>query len=587
MLAVKKLSDLYKALLQAESGQGTLRRKHLTALDLLPIDGGDLTMPRTHKMLTFQASELSAQLHSAMAKQHDELQEGLAIKSALAMSVNQESIDAHSGGSGWLLENPIMPCSFYLQGTTCYSQSQDSQLSPDNSPSKQQNIPEGQDQQQNRPIGSSPSCIMIDIKSKPGSSLTQKDFSYLHDNSGTAALDQSSPRVPKKHMQNLTQYAVSDSEPEEEDDEQLAMPTTTTLPFYVTLSRRSGRGQLTQVQSTPEQSVNRSHSFAVRTRRKGPPPPPPKRLSSVNSSSSSTETAKPPVPKVETDNPESDKSIAATLEPTIMGPRANLCHEGKSALSGSFEIFRRRVLSQSETCMHPQAKIDDRVVKSDSEEDEGAKGIGLDSSSSSQNSSGECIPFAEEGNLTIKQRPKAAKVDSTTEAPEKVKSAKVPELPEFKLKESGTVKRRHKLKEKDQPLAMPTDRGESEQQCLSAVNLCISELVITPPYVQPQVQALKAPLSSKPTSPPEPANHTTSHSVRHNVAFAAPTTSVPCSRVAVPPIQMVTSGKSQACVEAGPESMLVQQRLDQTSSSLEKALKTVEKKLTLEDMNDG
>lgn len=76
-------------------------------------------------------------------------------------------------------------------------------------------------------------------------------------------------------------------------------------------------------------------------------------------------------------------------------------------------------------------------------------------------------------------------------------------------------------------------------------------------------------------------------SVVQNVAFAAPTSSVPCSPVAVPPVQMVTSGTFQACVEAGPESMLVQQRLDQTSSSLEKALKAVEKKLTLEDMNDG
>lgn len=33
--------DLHKALLQAESGQGTLRSEHLTALDLLPIDGGE------------------------------------------------------------------------------------------------------------------------------------------------------------------------------------------------------------------------------------------------------------------------------------------------------------------------------------------------------------------------------------------------------------------------------------------------------------------------------------------------------------------------------------------------------------------
>ncbi|XP_053095163.1 caskin-2 isoform X12 [Pangasianodon hypophthalmus] len=609
MLAVKKLSDLHKALLQAESGQGTLRCKHPTALDLLPIDGGDPTMPCTHKMLTFQASELSAQLQSAMATQYADLQEGLAIKNAVARSVSQESIDARSGGSGWSQENPITPCSLSLP-TTCHSQSQDSQLSPDNSTSKQRNIPEGQDQQQKRPIGSSPSYIMMDVKPKPGSSLAQKVFSYLHANSGTATLDHSSPGVPKRHMQNLTRYALSDGEPEEEDDEQLAMPATTALPSYATLSRRPGRGQLIRAQSTPEQSVNRSHSFAVRTRRKGPPPPPPKRLSSVSSSSCGTETAKSPVPpigQVETDNPESVKSIAPTPETAIMGPRAKLCQEGKTALFGSSEISRRRVVSQSENSMCPQAKGDDRVVKSDSEEDEGAKDAGLDSSSSPQNSSGECIPFAEEGNLTIKQRPKAGKVDSTTEAPEKAKSAKVPELPEFKLKESGTVKRRHKLKEKDQPLDMPTGRGESEQQCLNAVNLH-SEVAITPPYVQPLVvqkktSCVKTSLSPKLASPPKTAHHTTNlHqpapavtagqqgvllSVVQNVAFAVPTSSETCSLVAVPPIQKVTSGKSQACVEASPESMLVQQRLDQTSSYLEKALKAVEKKLTLEDMKDG
>ncbi|KAF4092224.1 hypothetical protein AMELA_G00018440 [Ameiurus melas] len=597
MLAVKKLSDLHKALLQAESDQGTLRCKHLSALDLLPIDGGDPTKPPTHKMLTFQASELSAELQSAMSTQSDDLQEGLAIKSAVALSVSQESIDACSGSSGWSQENPIMSCSFSL-ATPCHSQSQDSQL---NSPSKHRNIPEGQDHQQKTPTGFCPSCIMMDVKPKPGSSLAQKAFSYLNANSGTATLDHSLPRVPKKHTQNLTRYALSDGEAEEEDDEQLAMPATTALPSYATMSRKPKRGHLIRAQSTPEQSVNRSHSFAVRTRRKGPPPPPPKRLSSVSSSSSSTETAKspaPPIGQVETDNPESVKSIAAILETTIMGPRANLCREGKTTLSGSSEISRRRVLSQSETSMHPQAKRDDRVVKSDSEEDEGAKDKGLDSSSSPQNSSGECIPFAEEGNLTIKQRPKASKVDSTTEAPEKETSAKVPELPEFKLKESGTVKRRYKLKEKDEPLAMPTSRVESGQQCLSAINLCISEIAITPPYVQPLIaQALKTPLSPKPARTPKPA-HLTRNLNLHAPAVTAGqqgvmlnvvqnVASMPCSPVAVPPVQMVTSGTFQACAEAGPESMLVQQRLDQTSSSLEKALKAVEKKLTLEDMNDG
>ncbi|KAG7335163.1 hypothetical protein KOW79_001759 [Hemibagrus wyckioides] len=535
MLAVKKLSDLHKALLQAESGQGTLRCEHLTALDLLPIDGGEPTMPPTHKMLTFQACELSAELQSAMEIQYD-LQEGMTIRSTVTMSASQESIDGHSGGSQ---ETPIM--TYSSLATTCHSQFQDSQLSLDNSTSKQRNIPEGQDQQPDRPSDSTPSNIRIDVKTKPGSSLAQKVFSYLHANSGPATLIHSSPRVPKSHMQNLTCYALSDGEPEEENNEKLVMPTTIGLPSYATLSHRPGHGQFIRAQITQGQSVSHSHSFAVRTRHKGPPPPPPKKQCSVSSSSSSTETEKSPVPpvdQVETDSSESVITVD-TLETILTGPRANHSQEGKTAFSGY--ISRKRVVRQNKTSMCVQAKSYGRAVKSDSEEDECSKDAGLDSSSSLQNSSGECIPFAEEGNLTIKQQPKAGKIDCTTEAPWKAKSAKVPELPVFELKESGTVKRRNKLKEKDQTLAMPI--GEGDQQCLNSFNLCM----------------------------------TGQHVMLSVAQNAAATSSVP-----VPPIQMM---KSQACVEADP--VLVLQRLDQTSSTLEKVLKAVEKKLTLEDMNNG
>lgn len=151
--------------------------------------------------------------------------------------------------------------------------------------------------------------------------MAQKVFSYLHANSGTATLIHSSPRVPKSHMQNLTCYALSDGEPEEENNEKLAMPTTIALPSYATLSHRPGHGQFTRAQITQGQSVRHNHSFAVRTRHKGPPPPPPKRLSSVSSSSSSTETEKSPVPpvdQVETDSSESVITVD-TMETILMG----------------------------------------------------------------------------------------------------------------------------------------------------------------------------------------------------------------------------------------------------------------------------
>lgn len=508
MLAVKKLCDLHKALLQAESGQGTLRRKPPSALDLLPIepptDGGDLPSPHTPKMLTFQDSELSAELQCAMATQYGGPQEGLAIKSAVGMSVSQESIDARSRGSGRSQEPPITPSS---SATTPHSRSQESLVSADSSPSKERNIPEGRDQQT---LSCSPGFkhLALQNKLKLGSSSAQKGFNYLH---ASSTLDYRSPGAPKKRTQSLTRYALSDGEPDEDDDEDLAQPVAAALPSYATLSRRPGRGQLARLQSTPEQPVGRSHSFAVRARRKGPPPPPPKRLSSVSSSSSSEaapEIPAAPASSVEIHSPGSVKSIAATLETAIMGPRAELQQEASSSTSSSTEGSRRRALSQSEPPPPPKVERD-RAVKSDTEEEEGTKDSSLDGSSSPQNSSSECIPFAEEGNLTIKQRPKTAgppRADSVLEPPEKLKAAKAPELPEFNLKESDTVKRRHKPKEKDQTFTGPD--GEPQQQ--GSGKLCISDTeIIPPPPETPASQPARTPppLAPKPASPPKPTHH--------------------------------------------------------------------------------
>ncbi|XP_036445980.1 caskin-2 isoform X4 [Colossoma macropomum] len=609
MLAVKKLCDLHKALLQTESDQGTLRRKTPAALDLLPIeppaDGGDLPSPHTPMMLTFQDSELSAELQSAMATHYGGPQEGLAIKNAVAMSVSQESIDTRSRGSGRSQEPPVTPSSF-SSATTPHNHSEESLDSANSSPVKERNIPEGRDQQQ-RPVISSSGFKHPAVQTKPklASSPAKKAFSYLHANSGSATLDRRSPGAPKKRTQSLTRYALSDGEPDEEDDEELAQPLAAALPSYATLSRRPGRSQPARLQSAPEQPVGRSHSFAVRARRKGPPPPPPKRLSSV-SSSTNTEAAPDPQVKpaasVETNSPGIVKTIAATLETAIVGPRAELCQEATSFISTFTE--RKRALSQSEPSASPQAESD-RAVKSDSEEDEGTKDAGLDSSSSPQNSSSECIPFAEEGNLTIKQRPKTGgppRADSVVEHPERLKAVKAPELPEFNLKESDTVKRRHKPKEKDQP---PSGLDNEHQQ-QGAVKLRISETDIAAPCPEPlAAQPVKAPppLAPKPASPPKPPHHAVNLrqtapaapvggsgvtvNVVQSVAFAAPTSPVPCSPVPRPQVQPVSSGNPQACVEVGPGAVLVQQRLDQTSSSLEEALKAVERKLTLDDMTDG
>ncbi|XP_022521940.2 caskin-2 isoform X7 [Astyanax mexicanus] len=612
MLAVKKLCDLHRALLQTESGQGTLRRKPPAALDLLPIepptDSGDLPSPHTPKMLTFQDSELSAELQTAMSTHYGSPQEGLAIKSAVAMSISQESIDARSRGSGRSQEPPATPST----STALHSRSQESLASGGSSPGKERNIPEGRDQlQHQRPVGGSPGFKhpAVPVKPKPVGSPAQKAFSYLHASHGSATLGRRSPGAPKKRTQSLTRYALSDGEPDEEDDDELAQPMAAALPSYATLSRRPARGQLARLQSAPEQGVGRSHSFAIRARRKGPPPPPPKRLSSVSSGNTSSEAAPdtptPPAGSVDTNCPGSVKSIAATLETAIMGPRAELCKEANSSSSSSTEGSRRRALSQSEPSPFPQVECD-RGVKSDSEEDEATKDAGLDGSSSPQNSSSECIPFAEEGNLTIKQRPKTAgppRAESVLEPPEKLKPPKTPEPPEFNLTESDTVKRRHKPKEKEQPSA---ECDGAEQQSRGAVNLRISESEIIPSNPEPpSTQPIKAPppLAPKPASPPKPSHSITNLrqptpaasvggsgvtlNVVQSVAFAAPTSPLPCSSTRGPPPQPVAPGQPSVCVEVGPGAVLVQQKLDQTSSSLEMALKAVERKLTLDDITEG
>ena len=101
MLAVKKLCDLQRAILHADSGRDTLRRRGPGALHLVAIEPADSdSSPHTPKMLTFQDSELSAELQTAMSSHYGGCEEGLAIKNAVGMSQSQESIDCRSRGSG-------------------------------------------------------------------------------------------------------------------------------------------------------------------------------------------------------------------------------------------------------------------------------------------------------------------------------------------------------------------------------------------------------------------------------------------------------------------------------------------------------
>ncbi|XP_042576820.1 caskin-2-like isoform X4 [Cyprinus carpio] len=625
MLAVKRLCDIHKALLQAESGQGTLRRKTPMDLDLVtiepPPESGDLPSPHTPKMMTFQDSELSTELQSAMSSHYTGCQDGLAIKNAVGMSSSQESIDTRSRGSGRSQEPPSTPSS--TSAATPYSRSRESLTSPDSSPAKERNIPEGRDQvprpqlAQQLPFSASagfkypavPAKPKLSSAPSPQGSPVHKTLNYPRSQYNSATLDRHTPSVTKKRTQSLSRYALSDGEPDEDDDDEAAQLASMAMPSYATLSRKPTRGQLARLQSAPEQSVSRSHSFAIRARRKGPPPPPPKRLSSV-SSSTSVETVSdiPASPSggVENGRPGTVKSIAAALETVLPAPTVELLQETPTAVSSTNEGSRRRLLSQTESTLVSADAA--RATKSDSEEEDGTKDSGLESSSSPQNSSSECIPFAEEGNLTIKQRPKVAgplKAETTSESPEKAKPAKTPEVPEFNLKESDTVKRRQKPKEKEQSNTASdhSPDGTSVLETQDTVKLRISETDMSLPCVELPSKPSKAPppLAPKPPSPlistrhaskPDPVPVTAvgssmTLSVVQSVAFAAPKSPVPYSPSPENMGQFVISGSLQALMEGDQGSTLKHQRLEKTSSSLEEALKAVERKLTLENNNVG
>uniref|UniRef100_A0A665XDQ0 Caskin-2-like n=1 Tax=Echeneis naucrates TaxID=173247 RepID=A0A665XDQ0_ECHNA len=550
MLAVKKLCDIQRAILQAESCQGTLRRKGPGALHLVAIEppdsAGESSSPHTPKMSTFQDSELSAELQTAMSSHYGDCEEDLSIKSVVGMSQSQESIDSRSRGSGHSHDPPTA-------SITPHSWSQESL---EGSPATERNLPEGWDQRlppKQVPLGTATVFKYPAIPAKPKlsgpgapplhGSPALKAFSYLHSHCGST--DLSSPRSqdhsmtltpPKRRTQSMTRYALSDGEPDE-DDEEHALPAGNLLS-YATLTRKPGRSQLARLQSSPEKNgnVGRSQSFAVRARKKGPPPPPPKRLSSVSSttsgelSDSSTSAAAAGGGGVVTNSPGSVRSITASLEGNTEatnppGPKADLIlqepppHPHISAEQDSRDAAggRRRVQSE---CIPTQTRTEpDWGGKSDSEEED-SKGPRLGGSSSPQNSSSECIPFAEEGNLTIKQRPKAPgppRAEAVLEPPHNP-GAKIPEVPEFNLKESDTVKRRHKPKDKEQVdspgrgaaggSGLESGHSRPPSQNQEELSLRISEAGLERSASPATGSPVRPPLSPKPPAvAPKPVRH--------------------------------------------------------------------------------
>ncbi|KAF7249128.1 Caskin-2 [Varanus komodoensis] len=397
-------------------------------------------------------------------------------------------------------------------------------------------------------------------------STAQKAFSYLHAHCGPAE----PPHVPskpgaeppdgegfkhKKRSHSLNRYALSDGEAEEEEP-----PPSSSVGSYATLTRRPGRSQVPRTQASSDTKVLRSQSFAIRARRKGPPPPPPKRLSSVSTAQAVDAECE--------QSPESQKGLAQTQEggdhtrdqggpmrnpqAVTEGPGADgspvlLLHSAKpagsaqdgashtgsrhsvlggdpsgaEAVSGRGHLFennppRRRTFSESAASAAEASRHSPEDARSDTEE-EGLSGReeGAQSPCSSQNSSSECIPFAEEGNLTIKQRPKpAGQLKADAAAPDSEPTAAQPppggeeqaapaakESPalEFNLTESDTVKRRPRCKERE-PL----------QNVLKAFGVAASSpapVAPAPQYAQAQAVSISGP-SLHVTEAPPPAGDT-------------------------------------------------------------------------------
>ncbi|XP_006886270.1 PREDICTED: caskin-2 [Elephantulus edwardii] len=545
MLGVKRLAELRRGLLQGETpGEGG--RRLTRGPELMAIEGlenGDGPAAAGPRLLTFQGSELSAELQAAMAGGGPE-----PLPLPPTRSPSQESIGARSRGSGHSQEHPGPQPG-----------------GGDPNTSQERNLPEGTERPPKlcTPLAGQapPPYVFMYPQGSPSSPPpgpppgAPRAFSYL---AGSPATPPDPPR-PKRRSHSLSRPGPTEGEAEGEAEG----PAGSALGSYATLTRRPGRSTLarTTPSPTPTRGAPRSQSFALRARRKGPPPPPPKRLSSVSG----------PTPE-----PSSLDGSPGPKEGAV-GPR-------------------RRTLSEPAGPVEPPSPAAPAGPASDTEEeDQGPEGT-----PPSRGSSGEGLPFAEEGNLTIKQRPKPAG-PSARETP-------VPPGLDFNLTESDTVKRRPRCRERE-PL----------QTALLAFGVVSSSEASTSasPSSTTDPSTCAAPGAPAPRSPspvtmvppvpscPGPALDNVVGSLRNGeteppVAPAA-LIKVPGAGTAPKPVsvactQLAFSGPKLAprlgprpVPPPRPESTgaagagRAQQRLEQTSSSLAAALRAAEKSIGVEE----
>ncbi|XP_061329176.1 caskin-1 isoform X2 [Pezoporus flaviventris] len=402
------------------------------------------------------------------------------------------------------------------------------------------------------------------------------------------------PGRPKKRAHSLNRYAASDSEQERDE---LLVPD---AGPYATVQRRVGRSHSVRAPAGGDKNVNRSQSFAVRPKKKGPPPPPPKRSSSAISSAGMAEdfpkdgegeaaTRAPTAAdgessreqrrasdlggSVDTGSAGSVRSIAAMLEMSSIGGGARALALQKphgapvpaKAPDGYYlqpgpppgSPDRARVATILATVKHKEAiGLDGEVVnrrrtisgpvtglvaaarreRADSVRSEtGTDGAG-ERLRVERGGSPDGIPFAEEGTLTIKQRPRPlgpargeageglspahrhgdlAKVEASATLKRRIRARQSQQDGvRFVLTESDTVKRRPKAKDKEpalEPASLAVyQNGTGTVKRRPASELSGAEPPATPPpaartdgpdYAAPPVEhkkPFKPPVSPKP-----------------------------------------------------------------------------------------